>query len=207
MCSTNVKNEFLKIKNTQATVQSKRTEGQKSDDGLPTRPISSRSSRHSHTVSSTNQLNTCLEMNGFHYLSSTLKVSQLTFKVIVWKKKKKDTDVVGKTFPLSRATSLDFSFGLDRVPLRAEQHHSGTALWPGLLSLIFSLLCKYAPKATHITQRQPGCAAVWSPYSQQLSMLASSQQKYSRLCNSIVVPGDVFEAVKRARLEGLSSGT
>ena len=48
-----------------------------------------------HTVSSTNQLNTCLEMNGIHYLSSTLKVSQLTFKVIV---RKKDTAVVGKHF-------------------------------------------------------------------------------------------------------------
>lgn len=30
-----------------------------------------------------------LEMNGIHYLSSALKVSQLTFKVIVQKKKKK----------------------------------------------------------------------------------------------------------------------
>lgn len=39
-----------------------------------------------------------LEMNGIHYLSSALKVSQLTFKVIVQKKKKKDTAVVGKHF-------------------------------------------------------------------------------------------------------------
>lgn len=46
-----------------------------------------------------------LEMNGIHYLSSALKVSQLTFKVIVQKKKGHSSG--GKTFPLSRATSLD----------------------------------------------------------------------------------------------------
>lgn len=40
---------------------------------------------HFYAVSSTNQLNTCLEMNGIHYLFSALKVSQLTFKVIVQK--------------------------------------------------------------------------------------------------------------------------
>lgn len=48
-----------------------------------------------------------LEMNGIHYLSSALKVSQLTFKVIVQKKKKRGHSSGGKTFPLSRATSLD----------------------------------------------------------------------------------------------------
>lgn len=39
-----------------------------------------------HTVSSSNQLNTCLEMSGIHYFALTLKVSQLTFKVIVQKR-------------------------------------------------------------------------------------------------------------------------
>lgn len=150
---------------------------------------------HFHTVSSTNQLNTCLKMNGIHYLFSTLKVSQLTFKVIV---QKKGHSSGGKTFPLSRATSLDvwnFSFGVDRVLLGAEQHHSGTALWLWLLSLIFSLFSANTPPyLAHITKRQPGCAAVWAPYSQQHSVLAGSQQRGSIavLPHSIIVPGDVY---------------
>lgn len=117
----------------------------KSNDRLPTWPISSCNGMHFQPVSSTNQLNTCLEMNGIHYLSFTLKVSQLTFKVIV---QKKGHSSGGKTFPLSRATSLDvwnFSFGVDRVLLEAEQHHSGTALWLWLLSLIFSLFSANTP--------------------------------------------------------------
>lgn len=152
---------------------------------------------HFHTVSSPNQLNKCHERNVIHYLSSTLKGSQLTFKVIVQKKKKRDTAMVGKHFHFQEPPSLnvwDFSFAVDRVLLGAERHHSGTVLWLWLLSLSFSSLRKYAPIPFHTSPKQPGFAAVWAPLSQQHSMLAGSQQRVAIAVahNRITEPGDVY---------------
>lgn len=152
---------------------------------------------HFHTVSSTNQLNTCLEMNGIHYLSSALKVSQLTFKVIVQKKKKRtqqwwENISTFKSYLTGCLKFLIWSWQGAAGSRAASLRDSSLAVAP--ISHFLSLLCKYAPIPAHITQRQPGCAAVWAPRSQQHSVLAGSQQRGSiaALHHGITEPGDVY---------------
>lgn len=149
---------------------------------------------HFLTVSSTNQLNTCLEMNGIHYLSSTLKVSQLTFKVIVQKRTQQWWENIStfKSYLTGCLKFLIWSWQGAAGSRAASLRDSSLAVAP--ISHFLSLLCKYAPIPAHITQRQPGCAAVWAPHSQQHSVLAGSQQRGSIavLHHSIIVPGDVY---------------
>lgn len=167
---------------------------QKSDDRLPAQLISSWNSMHFHSVSSTNQLNTSLEMNGIHYLAFTLKVSQLTFKVIVRKRTQRWWENIStfKSYLTGCLKFLIWSWQGAAGSGAASVRDSSLTVAP--ISHFLSLLCKYAPIPTHITQRQPGRAAVWAPHSQQRSMLAGSQQRASIdvLHNSIIVPGDIY---------------
>ncbi len=147
-----------------------------------------------HTVSSTNQLNTCPEMNGIHYLSSTLKVSQLTFKVIVQKRTQQWWENIS-TFKSSLTGCLKFLIWSWQGAARsraASLRDSSLAVAP--ISHFLSLLCKYAPIPAHTAQRQPGCTAVWAPHSQQHSVLAGLQLRGSIAVphHGVIVPGDVY---------------
>lgn len=133
-------------------------------------------------------------MNGIHYLSLALKVSQLTFKVIVQKRTQQWWENIStfKSYLTGCLKFLIWSWRGAAGSGAASLRDSSLAVAP--ISHFLSLLCKYAPIPAHITQRKPGCAAVWAPYSQQHSMLAGSQQRgtIAVLQNTLIVTGDIY---------------
>lgn len=133
-------------------------------------------------------------MNGIHYHSSTLKVSQLTFKVIVQKRTqqwwKKHFHFQELPYWMSEISHLELTGCCWEQSSITQGQLSGCGSYS---SHFLSLLSKYTPVPAHITHWQPGWARVWAPHSQQHSMLACSQQRGSIavLHHSIVAPSDV----------------